>query len=613
MTLSASALAAATASALSGYVGQGVDTFAVTPSAAVSLSIAQFDAVHGNGASFTGLGALTIADSGANLGALTGTELSAFAAAGATSVTLDASDNALSLSLAQLSALHTNHVGLAADDTVTVLDTQTNIQNLTAASISLLLANGIDLFSATGGTLAMNALQMKAVLDGDGAFASGNTVTFADTGAHIASLSTAQFQALAAAGVDAIDATNDRLSLTVAQYQGLGAVGLTAGDKVTLVDTGAHLAGLASFSGLAAAGIDQLDASDDKLVLTVAQYNALGAVKLTAGDTVTLSDTGAALSALTLTDIRALAHGGIDKIDASDNVLTLSVDEFKAIANNLAFSNDDSVTLADAGSRFHVMNAATLMGLSAQGVDGIDATDNAITFSKAQYAALGSLHIAADDTITVYGGAGKDTIQGDNGTLVLQGRGGNDTLGAGAGDNTLDGGTGIDTASYASATGGVSVDLGAGTGTTTTGHDVYIDIENVAGSGFADTITGNSGENVLTGGSGDDILTGGGNADVLAGNFGADTFVYLSVQDSTANRLDVITDFSHAEGDMIDVSGIAAFSFVQSLDHHAGELAVIDQGGGVYQVVGDVDGDGKADLTIVVHSLTALTADDFVL
>ncbi|HWA89461.1 MAG TPA: hypothetical protein VG889_05460 [Rhizomicrobium sp.] len=45
----------------------------------------------------------------------------------------------------------------------------------------------------------------------------------------------------------------------------------------------------------------------------------------------------------------------------------------------------------------------------------------------------------------------------------------------------------------------------------------------------------------------------------------------------------MITDFSHAEGDKIDVGGIGSFSFVQSLDQHAGELAVIDQGGGVYQ------------------------------
>ena len=57
------------------------------------------------------------------------------------------------------------------------------------------------------------------------------------------------------------------------------------------------IAGLtaAQIGALAGKGIDAIDASDDLLALSVAQYTALGAVTLTAGDTVTLADTGAAI------------------------------------------------------------------------------------------------------------------------------------------------------------------------------------------------------------------------------------------------------------------------------------------------------------------------------
>ncbi len=67
-------------------------------------------------------------------------------------------------------------------------------------------------------------------------------------------------------GIDIIDATDNVLSLTVAQYQALGTVTLTAADvRVTLADTGANIAALTAadrFGGLGVRnGIDNIDAS----------------------------------------------------------------------------------------------------------------------------------------------------------------------------------------------------------------------------------------------------------------------------------------------------------------------------------------------------------------
>ncbi|MFT2543370.1 hypothetical protein ACMWP9_35865, partial [Escherichia coli] len=58
----------------------------------------------------------------------------------------------------------------------------------------------------------------------------GSTVVLSDTGANIAALTSSQFAALAGNNVASIVTTNHALSLTVAQYQALGAVALSGAD-----------------------------------------------------------------------------------------------------------------------------------------------------------------------------------------------------------------------------------------------------------------------------------------------------------------------------------------------------------------------------------------------
>ncbi len=64
---------------------------------------------------------------------------------------------------------------------------------------------------------------------------------------------------------------------------------------------------LAQIGALAGKGIDIIDATDNVLSLTVAQEQALGTVTLTGADIVTLADTGANIAALTAAQIGALA------------------------------------------------------------------------------------------------------------------------------------------------------------------------------------------------------------------------------------------------------------------------------------------------------------------
>jgi Ca2+-binding RTX toxin-like protein len=121
------------------------------------------------------------------------------------------------------------------------------------------------------------------------------------------------------------------------------------------------------------------------------------------------------------------------------------------------------------------------------------------------------------------GGNGNDTLEGAWGNDTLEGGDGNDFLDGGAGNNTFDGGAGIDYVFYANATGGVTVNLISGTASRADGNDTLIGIENVDGSRFSDTLTGDTGNNFFYGGGGDDVLSGGAGDDRLEGNDGDDT------------------------------------------------------------------------------------------
>ena len=116
-----------------------------------------------------------------------------------------------------------------------------------------------------------------------------------------------------------------------------------------------------------------------------------------------------------------------------------------------------------------------------------------------------------------------DIVFGDGGANSLVGGRGNDILvGGGAGD-VLNGGTGENWASYQNAPGGVDAFLN--TPQFNTGHasgDTYISIQNLIGSAYDDTLTGDNAANRLAGANGHDELFGMGGLDTLYGGGGDD-------------------------------------------------------------------------------------------
>ena len=154
---------------------------------------------------------------------------------------------------------------------------------------------------------------------------------------------------------------------------------------------------------------------------------------------------------------------------------------------------------------------------------------------------------------TLRGGAGNDELYGAAGRDFLYGHSGVDKLYGGAGDDYLapgtaltaslladvvDGGDGVDTISYEDTSDAMRISLTAGTafvGTSTQVAATIVNVENVAGGGGNDQITGNSAGNKLYGGAGDDILSPGRSnlrsnvTDLVDGGAGLDTVSFADI------------------------------------------------------------------------------------
>ncbi|MFZ4758794.1 MAG: beta strand repeat-containing protein, partial [Burkholderiaceae bacterium] len=166
----------------------------------------------------------------------------------------------------------------------------------------------------------------------------------------------------------------------------------------------------------------------------------------------------------------------------------------------------DTASYANAAGAVSV----SLATVGAQG-GATEATGDLLSqFENLEGSAFGDLLAGDAAANRVSGLGGDDTISGAAGNDTLQGGDGDDVLQGGAGADTLEGGAGADAASYAGATAAVTVDLGLTTAQTGSGDvagDVFVDIENLIGSGFADRIVSGAAANGIDGGAGIDTVS----------------------------------------------------------------------------------------------------------
>ncbi len=180
----------------------------------------------------------------------------------------------------------------------------------------------------------------------------------------------------------------------------------------------------------------------------------------------------------------------------------------------------------------------------------------------------------------------------------------------------------------------------------------YASVNNSAGAGNNDRMFGEDGDDALYGLEGNDLLDGGAGVDIIVGGLGTDTILggagadwmalglntagtagdgaadivrFLAPSESTLTAMDAVVNFETGL-DRLDLSAIdanttlagdQAFTLGALAAGQAGRLQITTPAGQGWTLVqADVDGDGAADLTVIVYGATGqamLTAGDFVL
>ncbi|RDI60194.1 calcium-binding protein [Microvirga subterranea] len=231
---------------------------------------------------------------------------------------------------------------------------------------------------------------------------------------------------------------------TVAEFTAFPTKPFAPGDDVTIADVGQAIDGLtpADIAAFAAANVDVIDATNDSMFLSTSQLEALGSVRLTAGDTVVLADSGAELASGTLAQISSLAARNVDRIDVTDNVVPFSLAQLNALPVSL--TPGDTVFLTDSGATLSSLGPSDLASLSTRGVVGFNASDNVFTVSVPQYQAFGAFQLAPEDSFKVNGTNASEQIDGRSSNDRLYGLNGNDRLNGNDGNDWLIGGLGKD-------------------------------------------------------------------------------------------------------------------------------------------------------------------------
>jgi len=195
--------------------------------------------------------------------------------------------------------------------------------------------------------------------------------------------------------------------------------------------------------------------------------------------------------------------------------------------------------------------AVTVLGTVVQGLAGADVVNTTVDFTLPQD--VERLNLIGTAAINGTGSSLSDKIYGNAAANLIAGAAGNDSLYGNAGNDRLLGGDGFDS---------------------------------------------------LYGGAGYDVINGGAGRDLLKGAAGADVFVFTSLNDSSKAAPDAIQDFASGV-DFVDLRGIDANSGVtgnQAFVFNSGPSgagALWFSSGNLY---GDVNGDGVADLAIVLGS-----------
>lgn len=351
----------------------GVSKVVAEPALALTVLQATAYAQHGIAVQSTN-GMVSLRDSGAHFASLTTSAIAGLSGLGITM--LDVTDNRAVLSLAAIKAFAAADAQFASDDRIVMDVTTASLAAISASDLAVVKAFGVDAITTAGASLDLaitTAEKIRAVglpLDTD------FTCRITDSAANLLALS---FQ-------------------SVADYRNLGV------DLFRLVDSGSAIAGLslANIANLASRSVREIDVSTGAVTLTLAQANQFAASEIVfdAADSVAVSASSGTLSDPDTLDLIGLAAIHVHRIDASDNRLALTLGAARSYVDaGIGFTAADLVTVKISYAEAKVLSTATGQALHMAGVDRIEIDMTAAELKTLTYPALQTFVAAGVDGI----------------------------------------------------------------------------------------------------------------------------------------------------------------------------------------------------------------------
>ena len=226
---------------------------------------------------------------------------------------------------------------------------------------------------------------------------------------------------------------------------------------------------------------------------------------------------GAGISVDLSTDTATDTFGDTDTLNGAVFIVaTNDNDTLIGDTTDDTFAPGRGTDLVDGGGGFDTLDYYFVSDGQGGGTDGFNFTTGITVNMTGEDAGAVTSADGVDTTFT-----NVEFIAGTRFADVFNGGTGDDGFQGGAGNDTFNGGDGTDYVQYAldyigGGLAGVTVNLAAGTGIDPFGDtDTFNNIENITGTQFADSLTGDGGNNDLKALDGNDFIDGGAGNDII--------------------------------------------------------------------------------------------------
>lgn len=307
--------------------------------------------------------------------------------------------------------------------------------------------------------------------------------------------------------------------------------------------------------------------------------------------------------------VEIAAAGGGDYVQISDLTAT-ALEEVKVEFGSGKGLNE--ISFIGTGSAESITVARNIAGnilvdaLGVQtGIAGFDAARDSFIISLGEGDDVVDARAFSGANLNVATGSGNDLGKLGNGDdrWGAVGSFGQDTVEAGGGTDTLDLDLSIQDDVVVLAGDAAAATATRGTDGVAMASIERIEVESASGNDLVDAsaitggirlfIWGDAGADTLLGGARGDVITGGAGDDSITAGGGGDRFVFGAENGGGRQDLDVVTDFSKAAGDVLDLRAVAGMFVANVIDE--GVLVTLAPVGG-----GDQD-------QILLQGLTAIS------